>query len=93
MRARASTSEAKAVAAQVGSRMIAAPHRSGDQPQTRSAPANRAPGPSLADTLDWAVRRLDRDLPIAELAEHASMSLRTFNRQFRRQVGAARSAG
>ncbi|MEV0703177.1 helix-turn-helix domain-containing protein [Saccharopolyspora sp. NPDC050389] len=76
-----------AVAAQVGHRMIASPHRSGDQAQTRPEPANRATGASLAATLDWAIRRLDHDLPVAELAEHASMSLRTFNRQFRRQVG------
>jgi transcriptional regulator GlxA family with amidase domain len=36
----------------------------------------------LAATTSWAIRHLDRPLTTRDLADHASMSLRTFNRRF-----------
>ncbi|TDD90399.1 GlxA family transcriptional regulator [Actinomadura rubrisoli] len=77
-----------AVAAEVGRRMVIAPHRQGDQAQYAPLPAS---GPiradELAPVLDWAVQRLHQPLTIGRLAERAAMSTRTFGRRFARQVG------
>jgi AraC family transcriptional activator FtrA len=77
-----------AAAAEVGRRMVVAPHREGDQ--TQYAPP-RTPAPpraeGLAPVLDWAVARLHRPLTIAELASRAGMSTRTFGRHFALEVG------
>lgn len=37
--------------------------------------------------LDWALARLNNPLTVAELADRAGMSLRTFGRHFAEQVG------
>ncbi|MFI1399218.1 GlxA family transcriptional regulator [Streptomyces sp. NPDC020681] len=75
-----------AAAAEIGRRMVVAPHREGDQSQYVPAPAApRAEG--LAPVLDWAVRRLHRPLTIGELAYRAGMSTRTFGRHFAQEVG------
>lgn len=42
---------------------------------------------SLSATTAWAVRNLDRPLTTRDLADHASMSLRTFNRRFTAAYG------
>lgn len=42
---------------------------------------------SLSETVDWMRANFHRTLTTKELAKRASMSLRTFNRQFRKQVG------
>jgi AraC family transcriptional regulator, transcriptional activator FtrA len=86
-----------AVAAEIARRMVVAPHRGGDQaqylppvhhPQAPSTtPAGSEGEHTLAATLEWALTQLDRELTVAELAQYARMSLRTFNRRFRAQVG------
>ncbi|MGP3954314.1 GlxA family transcriptional regulator [Streptomyces sp. 7N604] len=78
-----------AAAAEVGRRMVIAPHREGDQAQyvpPRPAPAARAVE-GLAPVLDWALARLHRPITIAELSGRAGMSTRTFGRHFAREVG------
>ncbi|MFG2501201.1 GlxA family transcriptional regulator [Streptomyces sp. NPDC048441] len=80
------------VAAEVGRRMVVAPHREGDQaqyarPKSPSGQTTSASVVGLAPVLDWALTRLDRPLPIAELAARAGMSVRTFERHFAREVG------
>ncbi|MFC4014568.1 GlxA family transcriptional regulator [Nonomuraea purpurea] len=76
-----------AAAAAVGRRMVVAPHREGDQ--TQYAPLRPAPAPqSLAPVLDWALARLHEPLTMAQLAQRAGMSLRTFGRNFAREIGA-----
>ncbi|MET7711109.1 helix-turn-helix domain-containing protein [Streptomyces sp. NPDC005407] len=77
-----------AAAAEVGRRMVVAPHREGDQTQyvpPRTPAPPRAEG--LAPVLDWAMARLHRPLTIAELASRAGMSTRTFGRHFALEVG------
>ncbi|WP_158880365.1 GlxA family transcriptional regulator [Amycolatopsis anabasis] len=77
-----------AVAAEVGRRMVIAPHREGDQAQYVSPPApdvSRAPG--FAPVLDWAMRRLHQRLTVGQLAEQAAMSTRTFGRRFVEHLG------
>lgn len=76
-----------AVAAEVGRRMVVAPHREGGQAQYIPAPV-AAQADGFAPVLEWAVRNLDRPLTMAELAARAGMSLRTFGRHFAERVGA-----
>ena len=59
-------------------RMIVPPHREGGQAQFVEAPISACDCDELAATLDWAVHHLDQDLTVAQLAEHARMSPRTF---------------
>lgn len=47
------------------------------EPSSATTPATRA----------WALEHLHRPLSLAELAEHARMSVRTFTRRFRDEVG------
>lgn len=75
-----------AVAAEVGRRMVLAPHREGGQSQYIPAPLP-ARTDGFAPVLEWAVRHLDRPLTMADLAERAGMSLRTFGRHFADRVG------
>jgi AraC family transcriptional regulator, transcriptional activator FtrA len=76
-----------AVAAEVGRRMVIAPHREGDQAQYAPArvPAHRPD--ALAPVLDWAARRLREPLTVPQLAQRAAMSTRTFGRRFAEEVG------
>jgi transcriptional regulator GlxA family with amidase domain len=46
-----------------------------------------ATGASTAATREWALRRLAEPLSLAHLADHARMSVRTFTRRFREEVG------
>ncbi len=75
-----------AVAAEVGRRMVVAPHREGGQAQYIPAPV-----PALTDgfapVLEWAVRHLAEPLTMTDLAARAGMSLRTFGRHFADRVG------
>ena len=63
-------------------RMIVPPHREGGQAQFVEAPIAACDCDELAATLDWAVHHLDQDLTVAQLAERARMSPRTFARRF-----------
>ncbi|EHK88650.1 AraC family transcriptional regulator [Saccharomonospora azurea SZMC 14600] len=77
-----------AVAADVARSTVVPPHRDGGQAQYLQAPVPPAtPHGSTAPTRDWALRHLDRPLSLADLAEHAAMSTRSFTRRFRQEVG------
>lgn len=78
-----------AAAAEVGRRMVVAPHREGDQSQYAPArtPRVQTSGQGLAPVLDWALERLQQPLTVGELAARAGMSTRTFERYFAREVG------
>lgn len=75
----------------VARRMVAAPHREGGQAQYVEAPVPALPprstGRAIGDMLEWARRRLDQPLSIAQMAERSLMSGRTFLRQFRECMG------
>ncbi|WP_214322602.1 GlxA family transcriptional regulator [Nonomuraea sediminis] len=76
-----------AVANRAARHCIVPPWRDGGQAQYVERPV---PGPSTATTAAtraWALQRLERPLPLTELAGHARMSLRTFTRRFRQEVG------
>lgn len=75
------------VANMVARRMVVAPHREGGQAQYVEAPVARRAGRGIGTAMDWARRRLDRPIAIAEMAEHSAMSPRTFFRRFTEQMG------
>ncbi|HET6499766.1 MAG TPA: helix-turn-helix domain-containing protein [Amycolatopsis sp.] len=76
-----------AVAAEVGRRMVIAPHREGDQAQYARTPAPARRTGALAPVLDWAAHRLPEPLTVPQLAQRAAMSTRTFGRRFAEEVG------
>ena len=75
------------VANSVARRTVVPPHREGGQAQYVRRPL---PEPQLAGTeraRAWALERLDQPLTLRQLAERESMSVRTFTRRFREEVG------
>lgn len=76
-----------AIANAVARRTVVPPHRDGGQAQYIQRPL---PEPQLASTTAaraWALGRLHQPLTLRELAERESMSVRTFTRRFREEVG------
>ncbi|MFE0174238.1 GlxA family transcriptional regulator [Streptomyces sp. NPDC059002] len=76
-----------AVANAVARLTVVPPHRDGGQAQYIQRPV---PEPQLATTSTaraWALDRLDQPLQLRDLAEQESMSVRTFTRRFREEVG------
>lgn len=67
--------------------IVAAPYRSGGQPQViaRSLPA--ALGDVFAATREWALHHLDEPIGVPEMARHAGVSTRTFGRRFVEDTG------
>jgi transcriptional regulator GlxA family with amidase domain len=66
---------------------VVPPHRDGGQAQFIDHPVAVDGSASTAATRAWALRHLDRPLGLPELARHATMSVRTFTRRFRGEVG------
>lgn len=77
------------IANQVARRLVLPPQRDGGQAQfiARSADEVASSRPDIAQTLEWALGHLDRHLEVADLAEHAAMSPRTFARRFTADTG------
>ncbi|HEX3589283.1 MAG TPA: helix-turn-helix domain-containing protein [Pseudonocardiaceae bacterium] len=77
-----------AVANEVARSTVVPPHREGGQAQyirhpVPDPPASASTGPART----WALRHLDRPITVAELADRSAMSVRTFTRRFRDEVG------
>jgi transcriptional regulator GlxA family with amidase domain len=66
---------------------VVPPHRDGGQAQFIDRPVAADAGASTAATRAWALEHLDRPLGLPDLAAHAAMSVRTFTRRFREEVG------
>ncbi|GGT99600.1 GlxA family transcriptional regulator [Streptomyces violascens] len=76
-----------AIANDVARRTVVPPHRPGGQSQFIQRPV---PQPQLATTTAaraWALGRLHEPIQLRDLAERESMSVRTFTRRFREEVG------
>ncbi|MDJ0466607.1 helix-turn-helix domain-containing protein [Streptomyces sp. H27-C3] len=76
-----------AVANDVARRTVVPPHRDGGQAQYIQRPV---PEPQLATTTTaraWAIGRLHDPIQLRDMAEQESMSVRTFTRRFREEVG------
>lgn len=70
-----------------GQLTVAAAPRSGDQAQLVDTPLPPTEDTSLAATREWALRRLDEPLTLADLATHARVSVRTLTRRFHAETG------
>jgi transcriptional regulator GlxA family with amidase domain len=75
------------VANAIARRAVVPPHRDGGQAQFVETPVVEPTEDAFAATLDWVTSHLDEPISVAELAEHAHMSPRTFARRFRAATG------
>ncbi|MFE2291182.1 GlxA family transcriptional regulator [Streptomyces sp. NPDC059452] len=76
-----------AVANEIARRTVVPPYRDGGQAQYIHRPV---PEPQFATTTAaraWALGRLDRPILLRDMAQQESMSVRTFTRRFREEVG------
>jgi transcriptional regulator GlxA family with amidase domain len=74
--------------ANVAARYLVVPAwRDGGQSQFIERPVPQTGDSATAATRAWALHRLDQPLDLADLARHASMSVRTFTRRFRDETG------
>ncbi|MFE0515491.1 GlxA family transcriptional regulator [Streptomyces sp. NPDC058964] len=76
-----------AVANEVARRTVVPPHRDGGQAQYIHRPV---PDPQVATTTAaraWALGRLHEPIQLRDMAEQEAMSVRTFTRRFREEVG------
>ncbi|GGT24558.1 GlxA family transcriptional regulator [Streptomyces chromofuscus] len=76
-----------AVANEVARRTVVPPHRDGGQAQYVQRPV---PDPQQASTTTaraWALGRLHEPIQLRDMAEQVAMSVRTFTRRFREEVG------
>ena len=75
------------VANTVAWRCVVPPWRDGGQAQYIRRPLADKPSESTADARHWALEHLDDPITLADLATRANMSVRTFSRRFRDEVG------
>jgi transcriptional regulator GlxA family with amidase domain len=70
--------------------MVVAPHRPGGQAQYIESPMPRLDEEDpVAETMSWALARLEEVLPVDMLASRAHMSRRNYDRRFREITGAS----
>ena len=75
------------VANEVARATVVAPHRDGGQTQFVRHPVPDPAGSSTAAARAWALQHLDQQVSLRDLAACAAMSVRTFTRRFRAEVG------
>ncbi|HST39449.1 MAG TPA: helix-turn-helix domain-containing protein [Conexibacter sp.] len=76
-----------AVANAAARRCVVPPWRDGGQAQFIERPVPEVSTATTAPTREWASARLREPLTLEALAAHAGMSVRTFTRRFRAEVG------
>ncbi|MFD4857279.1 GlxA family transcriptional regulator [Streptomyces atratus] len=76
-----------AVANDVARRTVVPPHRDGGQAQYIQRPVPEAQFATTTGARAWALGRLDRPILLRDMAQQESMSVRTFTRRFREEVG------
>ncbi|WP_406338996.1 helix-turn-helix domain-containing protein [Streptomyces sp. NBC_01620] len=76
-----------AVANDVARRTVVPPHRDGGQAQYIQRPVPEAQFATTTSARAWALGRLDRPILLRDMAQQQSMSVRTFTRRFREEVG------
>lgn len=70
----------------IARRLVLSPHRAGGQAQFVTTPVIQQPH-RFSKTLDWAIKKINRVLKVDDLAEHARMSRRSFDRHFKATIG------
>jgi transcriptional regulator GlxA family with amidase domain len=76
-----------AVATAIARRMVVAPQRDGGQRQYVDIPIPDCSADSLTPLLTWMLKHLDTEHPVADLAQRANLSERTFARRFVAETG------
>lgn len=76
-----------AVANDLARRTVVPPHRDGGQAQFIPLAVAEPARSATAKARGWALEHLDRPLTLRDLATRESMSVRTFTRRFRAEVG------
>lgn len=76
-----------AVANAVARTTVVPPHRDGGQAQFIRLPVPEPTSDGIGAARTWALENLHRSLSLHDLAAHATMSIRTFTRRFRAEVG------
>lgn len=75
------------IANRVARRCVVPPWREGGQAQFIERPVPEPEAATTSATRAWALEHLHRPISLSELAGHARMSVRTFSRRFRDEVG------
>ncbi|WP_328506883.1 GlxA family transcriptional regulator [Streptomyces sp. NBC_00391] len=75
------------VANDVARRTVVPPHRDGGQAQYIRRPLPEPQAATTTAARAWALGRLHEPIQLRDLAERESMSVRTFTRRFREEVG------
>lgn len=75
------------VANRVARLCVVPPWREGGQAQFIERPVPEPSDAGTSSTRVWALERLGKPVTLSELAGHAGMSVRTFSRRFRDEVG------
>ncbi|MEU5628492.1 MULTISPECIES: GlxA family transcriptional regulator [Streptomyces] len=78
-----------AVASAAARRCVVAPWREGGQAQFIEHPVPEDTDRSTSATRQWVLDRLAEPLTLQDMAGHAHMSVRTFTRRFRGEVGSS----
>ncbi|MFD0338467.1 GlxA family transcriptional regulator [Streptomyces sp. NPDC127117] len=76
-----------AVANDVARRTVVPPHRDGGQAQYIQRPVPDTQFATTTTARTWALGRLERPILLRDMAQQESMSVRTFTRRFREEVG------
>ncbi|MDT0614271.1 GlxA family transcriptional regulator [Streptomyces lancefieldiae] len=76
-----------AVANEVARRTVVPPHRDGGQAQYIERPVPDPQQSSTTNARAWALARLREPIQLRDMAAQESMSVRTFTRRFREEVG------
>jgi transcriptional regulator GlxA family with amidase domain len=76
-----------AVANDVARRTVVPPHRDGGQAQYIQRPVPEPQAATTTAARAWALGRLDKPIQLRDMAAQESMSVRTFTRRFREEVG------
>ncbi len=71
----------------VARRLVLPPHREGGQTQFIPAPVHEHAGQPVSAVMDWIRLRIAEPITIAQMADRAAMSERTFLRRFNETVG------
>jgi len=79
--------QGSAVANEVARRTVVPPHRDGGQAQYIQRPVPDAQAATTTAARAWALDRLHEPIQLRDMAEQESMSVRTFTRRFREEVG------
>ncbi|MFJ4472918.1 GlxA family transcriptional regulator [Streptomyces sp. NPDC089424] len=75
------------VANEVARRTVVPPHRDGGQAQYIERPLPEPRRSSTTTARAWALGRLHEPIQLRDMAEQVAMSVRTFTRRFREEVG------